>query len=79
MVFCQLKNLHQVSETKQGKDSINDCLTQGQEIIIQVEKEERGTKGAALSTFISLPGHYLVLMPNNPEAGGISKSIEGKV
>ena len=65
-------------KTKQGKDSINDCLTQGQEIIIQVEKEERGTKGAALSTFISLPGHYLVLMPNNPEAGGISKSIEGK-
>ena len=62
-------------KTKQGKDSINDCLTQGQEIIIQVEKEERGTKGAALSTFISLPGHYLVLMPNNPEAGGISKSI----
>ena len=65
-------------KTKQGKDSINDSLTQGQEIIIQVEKEERGTKGAALSTFISLPGHYLVLMPNNPEAGGISKSIEGK-
>ena len=65
-------------KTKQGKDSINDCLTQGQEIIIQVEKEERGTKGAALSTFISLPGHYLVLMPNSPEAGGISKSIEGK-
>jgi len=65
-------------KTKQGKNSINDCLTQGQEIIIQVEKEERGTKGAALSTFISLPGHYLVLMPNNPEAGGISKSIEGK-
>ena len=65
-------------KTKQGKGSINDCLTQGQEIIIQVEKEERGTKGAALSTFISLPGHYIVLMPNNPEAGGISKSIEGK-
>ena len=65
-------------KSKQGKNSINDCLTQGQEIIIQVEKEERGTKGAALSTFISLPGHYLVLMPNNPESGGISKSIEGK-
>ena len=65
-------------KSKQGKNSINDCLTQGQEIIIQVEKEERGTKGAALSTFISLPGHYLVLMPNNPDSGGISKSIEGK-
>jgi len=65
-------------KSKQGKNSINDCLTQGQEIIIQVEKEERGNKGAAISTFISLPGHYLVLMPNNPESGGISKSIEGK-
>ena len=65
-------------KSKDGKNSISDCLTQGQEIIIQVEKEERGTKGAALSTFISLPGHYLVLMPNNPESGGISKSIEGK-
>ena len=65
-------------KSKNGKNSINDCLTQGQEIIIQVEKEERGTKGAALSTFISLPGHYLVLMPNNPDSGGISKSIEGK-
>ena len=65
-------------KSKQGKNAINDCLTQGQEIIIQVEKEERGNKGAAISTFISLPGHYLVLMPNNPESGGISKSIEGK-
>ncbi len=65
-------------KSKEGKNSINDCLTQGQEIIIQVEKEERGTKGAALSTFISLPGHYIVLMPNNPDSGGISKSIEGK-
>ena len=65
-------------KSKQGKNAINDCLTQGQEIIIQVEKEERGNKGAAISTFISLPGHYLVLMPNNPESGGISRSIEGK-
>ena len=46
--------------------------------VAKVEKEERGNKGAAISTFISLPGHYLVLMPNNPESGGISKSIEGK-
>ena len=60
------------------RNSITDCLTQGQEIIVQVDKEERGTKGAALSTFISLPGHFLVLMPNNPEAGGISRSLEGK-
>jgi len=63
---------------KNLKAPINEILTQGDEIIIQVEKEERGTKGAAISTFISLPGHYLVLMPNSPEAGGISKSIEGK-
>ncbi|MBI80665.1 MAG: hypothetical protein CMD85_01450 [Gammaproteobacteria bacterium] len=60
------------------RNSITECLTQGQEIIVQVDKEERGTKGAALSTFISLPGHFLVLMPNNPEAGGISRSLEGK-
>ena len=68
-------NLH---KDNKNKAPINEILTQGQEIIIQVEKEERGNKGAALSTFISLPGHYLVLMPNSPEAGGISKSIEGK-
>ena len=63
---------------KKANTPINDVLSQGQEIIVQVDKEERGNKGAALSTFISLPGHYLVLMPNSPEAGGISKSIEGK-
>lgn len=61
-----------------GKASINDCLTQGQELIVQVDKEERGTKGAALTTLISLPGHYLVLMPNSPEARGLSRNLEGK-
>ena len=77
--FLPVKELNPVlNPDKQGKTAITDILTQGQEIIVQVEKEERGNKGAALSTFISLPGHYLVLMPNNPEAGGISKSIEGK-
>ena len=77
--FLPVKELApQYLKNKRGKNSINDCLTQGQEIIIQVDKEERGTKGAALTTFISLPGHYLVLMPNNPEAGGISRSLEGK-
>ena len=77
--FLPVKELApQYLKNKQGKNSINDCLTQGQEIIVQVDKEERGTKGAALTTFISLPGHYLVLMPNNPEAGGISRSLEGK-
>ena len=77
--FLPVKELApQYLKHKQGKNSINDCLSQGQEIIVQVDKEERGTKGAALTTFISLPGHYLVLMPNNPEAGGISRSLEGK-
>ena len=77
--FLPVKELApQFIKNKKGRISINDCLTQGQEIIVQVDKEERGTKGAALSTFISLPGHYLVLMPNNPEAGGISRSLEGQ-
>jgi len=57
---------------------INDVIREGQELLIQVEKEERGNKGAALSTFISLAGRYLVLMPNNPRAGGISRRIEGE-
>jgi ribonuclease E len=57
--------------------AINDMLEEGQQLIVQIDKEERGTKGAALTTFISLPGSYLVLMPNNPRAGGISRRIEG--
>ena len=57
---------------------IEKVLKEGQELIVQVEKEERGTKGAALTTFISLAGRYLVLMPNNPDAGGISRRIEGE-
>lgn len=60
-----------------GRPSIKDLLQEGQEVIVQVEKEERGNKGAALTTFISLAGRYLVLMPNNPSAGGISRRIEG--
>lgn len=60
-----------------GRITIKDALQEGQEVIVQVEKEERGNKGAALSTFISLAGRYLVLMPNNPRAGGISRRIEG--
>ena len=77
--FLPVKELApQFLKNKKGKSSITESLTQGQEIVVQVDKEERGTKGAALTTFISLPGHYLVLMPNNPEAGGISRSLEGK-
>lgn len=61
-----------------GKQRIKDLLKEGTEVIIQVDKEERGTKGAALTTFISLAGRYMVLMPNNPRAGGISRRIEGE-
>ncbi len=57
--------------------NIRDLIKEGSEVIVQVEKEERGNKGAALTTFISLAGRYMVLMPNNPRAGGISRRIEG--
>ncbi|MBN2872932.1 MAG: Rne/Rng family ribonuclease [Halothiobacillaceae bacterium] len=60
-----------------GRPIIKDALKEGQELIVQVEKEERGTKGAALTTLISLAGRYLVVMPNNPKAGGVSRRIEG--
>jgi len=60
-----------------GRVNIRDAIREGQEVIVQVDKEERGNKGAALTTFISLAGRYLVLMPNNSRAGGISRRIEG--
>ncbi len=60
-----------------GRVSIQQALREGQEVVVQVDKEERGNKGAALTTFISLAGRYLVLMPNNPRAGGVSRRIEG--
>ncbi|MCB1664373.1 MAG: Rne/Rng family ribonuclease [Pseudomonadales bacterium] len=60
-----------------GRVNIKEAVAEGTEVIVQVEKEERGNKGAALTTFISLAGRYLVLMPNNPRAGGISRRIEG--
>jgi ribonuclease E len=66
---------------KDGADSrarIQDALKEGQELIVQVDKDERGNKGAALTTFISLAGRYLVLMPNNPRGGGVSRRIEGE-
>src|SRR5512144_2253578 len=62
----------------QGNRGIRELLSEGQEIVVQVEKEERGNKGAALTTFISLAGRFLVLMPNNPRAGGVSRRIEGE-
>lgn len=61
-----------------GRINVQDVLSVGQELVVQVEKEERGNKGAALTTFISLAGRYLVLMPNSPRAGGISRRIEGE-
>ena len=61
-----------------GRANIKQLLKEGQEIIVQVEKEERGNKGAALTTFISLAGRYMVLMPNNPRAGGVSRRIVGE-
>lgn len=60
------------------RPNIKDVLREGQEVIVQIDKEERGNKGAALTTYISLAGSYLVLMPNNPRAGGISRRIEGE-
>jgi len=61
-----------------GRARIQDALTEGQDLIVQVEKDERGTKGAALTTYISLAGRYLVLMPNNPRGGGVSRRVEGE-
>jgi ribonuclease E len=60
-----------------GRARINEAVREGDELIVQVEKEERGNKGAALTTFVSLAGRYLVLMPNNPRGGGVSRRIEG--
>jgi len=68
----------EVADESFSRLSIRDALREGQEITVQIDKEERGTKGAALTTFISLAGSYLVLMPNNPRVGGISRRVEGK-
>ncbi|HJS38171.1 MAG TPA: Rne/Rng family ribonuclease, partial [Burkholderiales bacterium] len=61
-----------------GRARIQDALSEGRDLIVQVEKDERGTKGAALTTYISLAGRYLVLMPNNPRGGGVSRRVEGE-
>ncbi|MFT2111315.1 ribonuclease E [Marinomonas sp. 2405UD68-3] len=80
--FLPLKEISKTYFSKRTNHSdnrinIKDVLTEGQEVIVQVDKEERGNKGAALTTFVSLAGRYLVLMPNNPRAGGISRRIDG--
>lgn len=81
--FLPLKEISREYFTKKNSDpnsrqKIRDLVAEGTEVIVQVDKEERGNKGAALTTFISLAGRYLVLMPNNPRAGGISRRIEGE-
>ncbi len=66
-----------IKDTSEGRLKIKEVIKEGMEVIVQVDKEERGNKGAALTTFVSLAGRYLVLMPNNPRAGGISRRIDG--
>ncbi len=68
----------EASQKQGGRIEIKEAIREGQEVVVQIEKEERGNKGAALTTFISLAGRYLVLMPNNPRAGGVSRRIEGQ-
>ena len=78
--FLPLKGIFRPNlpgESDEGSSSTQETLKTGQELVVQIDKGERGTKGAALTTFISLAGRYLVLMPNNPRVGGISRRIEG--
>ncbi|MGR9086621.1 MAG: ribonuclease E/G [Gammaproteobacteria bacterium] len=74
----EYRQVQENAETEGRRPAIKDSIKEGQEILVQIEKEERGNKGAALTTYISLAGTYLVLMPNNPKAGGISRRIEGE-
>jgi len=79
--FLPLKEIspeYFLKQSEGGRVNIRDVLREGQEIVIQVEKEERGNKGAALTTYLSLAGRFLVLMPNNPRAGGVSRRITGQ-
>ena len=76
--FKEIGREYLSEESSGGRASAKDSLYEGQELIVQVDKEERGSKGAALTTFVSLAGRYLVLMPNNPRAGGISRRVEGE-
>nr|VFK30883.1 MAG: ribonuclease E [Candidatus Kentron sp. MB] len=79
--FLPLKEISRgcfLNKDTDGPITIREVIEEGQELIVQVDKEERGTKGAALTTFVSLAGRYMVLMPNNPRAGGISRRVEGE-
>ena len=76
--FKEVARSYFQNDAEGGRARIQDVLKEGQELIVQVDKDERGNKGAALTTFISLAGRYLVLMPNNPRGGGVSRRIEGE-
>ncbi|MCK6412048.1 MAG: Rne/Rng family ribonuclease [Azonexus sp.] len=75
--FKEVSRAYFQSGVEPGKAKINEALKEGQELIVQVEKDERGNKGAALTTYVSLAGRYLVLMPNNPRGGGVSRRVDG--
>lgn len=76
--FKEISRSYLKESLDSGRVRVQDALHEGQELIVQVDKDERGTKGAALTTYISLAGRYLVLMPNNPRGGGVSRRIEGE-
>src|SRR5687768_10672414 len=76
--FKEIARAYFKRDADPGRARIQDVIDEGTQIIVQVEKDERGNKGAALTTFISLAGRYLVLMPNNPRGGGVSRRVEGE-
>ncbi|MDR0439960.1 MAG: ribonuclease E/G, partial [Candidatus Accumulibacter sp.] len=75
--FKEISRVYFQPDVEAGRTNIKEALREGQELIVQVDKDERGNKGAAMTTFISLAGRYLVLMPNNPRGGGVSRRVEG--
>ena len=76
--FKEVSPINYLNQEGSGRPSIKEALREGQELLIQIEKDERGNKGAALTTYISLAGRYIVLMPNNPSGGGVSRRVEGE-
>jgi len=76
--FKEVSPINYLNQEGSGRPNIKEALREGQELLIQVEKDERGNKGAALTTYISLAGRYIVLMPNNPSGGGVSRRVEGE-
>ncbi len=75
--FKEISRIYFQGNTPPSQARIQDVIKEGNELLVQVEKEERGNKGAALTTYVSLAGRYIVLMPNNPRGGGVSRRIEG--